>query len=191
MYDMAHVSERVRGSPTARLCAQTVAARLRLAYDSAAPMQTTSKMKSKGSRTPRIAAIVIAVLLVGAAVGGGSWWYWQRHRQQKLRSAADERVARPVGPVRLVSGMEKVEEQPPTTPPAGSTDVPDAKLRVQIEMQLRQMDLPVDQIEIEVADQRVVLSGEVDSVLNRDAVEVVVRSIQGVHQVDNRIAVAE
>jgi osmotically-inducible protein OsmY len=154
-------------------------------------MQTNSKMKSRGSRTPRIVAVTVAILLVGAAVAGGSWWYWQQEQTRQLKRAVDERIARPVGPVRLVSGMDELDEQPPTTPPAGSTDVPDAKLRVQIEMQLRQMDLPVEQIDIEVDDQRVVLAGEVDSALNRDAVEVVVRSIKGVHQVDNRIAVAE
>ncbi|MGM0558333.1 MAG: BON domain-containing protein [Myxococcota bacterium] len=135
--------------------------------------------------------ISLALLLIVGAVGAGAYWYWQGEREHQLEQAANERIARPVAPVRLVSGMEEVEEQPATTPPAGSADVPDAKLRVQIEMQLRQMDLPVDSIKIEVLDQRVVLSGEVDSALNRDAVEVVVRSVQGVHQVDNRISVAE
>jgi osmotically-inducible protein OsmY len=148
-------------------------------------------MKSQGSRSPRIVPVLLALLLIGGAIGGGVYWYWQGERDAQLKRAADERVARPVGPVRLVSGMEKLDEQPQTTPPAGSADVPDAKLRVQIEMQLRQMDLPADQIDIEVVDQRVVLSGEIDSSLNRDAVEVVVRSIEGVHQVDNRISVAE
>ncbi len=154
-------------------------------------MQNTTKITSQSSRSPRVLIIVVAVILIGAAIGAGAFWYWQDGQHEALRSAVDESVAQPVGPVRLVSGMEAVEEQPKTTPPASSANVPDAKLRVQIELQLRQMDLPVDDIDIEVADQRVVLSGEVDSTLNRDAVEVVVRSINGVHQVDNRIAVAE
>ena len=143
---------------------------------------------SQNRRHLRLLA-TLGVLAVSVAAAFGLSTVWREHQLSSLRNAANEKLAKPAGSIRLVSGMEKVDEQPPAEPWAES--VPDKALKSRIELQLRQMDLPVDDIELVVEQQRVTLEGEVDDPLNRDAIEVVARSVSGVHQVDNQIEVPE
>ena len=136
------------------------------------------------------------MLLAALAVIAGAVVYWMEHTRRRsaraVRQAGSPPHVEPVGPMRLVAAMEPGDDTHPRQGPLGAVDpssVSDTKILVDVKMKLGQMNLPVDRIDIEVEDRRVLLEGRVDDALVRDAIEVTARSVPGVRQVVNRLQI--
>ncbi len=110
----------------------------------------------------------------------------------RLQDAGSVAYVRPVGPVRLVAAMEPAEAAQ-WFPLAGRdpASVPDSRIQVDIAVKLEEMGLPVEPLDITVEERLVTLEGRVEDALLRDAIEVTVRSVEGVREVVNRIEVVE
>jgi osmotically-inducible protein OsmY len=67
--------------------------------------------------------------------------------------------------------------------------VPDSRLRLVIGLKLDDAELAIEELSYSVTDQRVTLRGEAEAMIQRDRAELIVRSIEGVRGVDNRIEV--
>jgi osmotically-inducible protein OsmY len=139
---------------------------------------------SVGRRRLAVAAGTLAV--VAAVVLWGLWA--ARQQAAALRFAGSEHLVMPVGPVHLVAAMSPKQgaggRGARGRDPAQLSDV---KIQVAIATKLTEMNLPVQPLDITVEQRRVTLEGTVDDDLLRDAIEVTVRSVDGVRQVDNRI----
>lgn len=108
-----------------------------------------------------------------------------------LRDAGSPSYVRPIGPVRLVGSMDPVDSASggPTLPGRDPATVPDSRIQVDIAVKLEEMGLPVEPLDITVEDRLVILEGRVEDTLLRDAIEVTVRSVEGVREVDNQLEV--
>ena len=110
---------------------------------------------------------------------------------EALEDDALERAAQcvgPVGPVRLVQSMPEIDVRGAEDASPRAT-VPDSRLRLVIGLKLDDAELAIDELSYSVTDQRVTLRGHADAMIQRDRAELIVRSVEGVRGVDNRIEV--
>jgi|SRR5690554_2155248 len=128
-------------------------------------------------------ALVIAALLVVA------WVIWGRSPGHALRGASSSAIVAPIAPLRLVSAMGAQDAPQDYGAIAENLSFTDAEIAEAVERKLQEMKLPADGLEIAVTDREVHLSGRVADPLLRDAIEITVRSVPGVHTVDNRLEV--
>lgn len=102
-----------------------------------------------------------------------------------------------VGPVALLEQTPRNKRAPSSetavhlsgagAPPAAV--VPDSKIRLDIGMKLRASSLDLSEVEVDVDDQRVALSGSIPTLRGRDRAELIARSVRGVEEVDNELTV--
>lgn len=113
--------------------------------------------------------------------------------EPSLKDAGSPAYVRPVGAVRLVASMDPAEPDGdgPSLPGRDPATVPDSRIQVDIAVKLQEMGLPVEPLDITVEDRLVTLEGRVEDALLRDAIEVTVRSVEGVREVDNRLQVIQ
>ncbi len=136
----------------------------------------------------RMALAVLVALVCAAALF--AWMRRPDRDRRAIRAAGSSRYVGPIGALRLVSVMD-----PPDAVRARAFDerdvvsVPDSRIQVDISDKLEQMNLPVDPLDIHVHQGHVVLAGHVDDPLMRDAIEVAVRSVDGVRSVVNKLQV--
>ena len=133
-------------------------------------------------------ALTIALLI------GGAIWIWndtKRASADTLQHAASADVVSPIGQLHLISAMEpgELSGDPDTAPGRDPASIPDTRIQVDVAVKLEEMGLPVEPLDITVDDRLVTLEGRVEDMLLRDAIEVTVRSVEGVRQVDNRLQV--
>jgi hypothetical protein len=133
-------------------------------------------------------ALTIALLI------GGAFWVWtdaRRASADTLQQAGSSDVVTPIGQLHLISAMEpgELQDAPPIAPGRDPASIPDTRIQVDVAVKLEEMGLPVEPLDIRVDDRLVTLEGRVEDALLRDAIEVTVRSVEGVRQVDNRIEV--
>lgn len=110
--------------------------------------------------------------------------------QHPLAGAGSADYVRPLGQLQLVAAMEPAQVSDESE--LGGRDpasVPDSRIQVDIAVKLQEMNLPVEPLDIIVEDRHVTLEGRVEDQLLRDAIEVTVRSVEGVREVDNRIEI--
>jgi hypothetical protein len=94
----------------------------------------------------------------------------------------------PIEPVRLVQSMPEIDARGGQDPLPRAT-VPDSRLRLVIGLKLDDAELAIDELSYSVKDQRVTLRGKAEAMIQRDRAELIVRSVEGVRGVDNRIEV--
>jgi hypothetical protein len=150
----------------------------------------TNFARSKFVRRRRGAFIALVVAVV---IGAGVYvWVDARPAStDSLRGAVSAEVIGPIGQLRLVSMMEpsNLPGAPNIEPARDPASIPDTRIQVDVAVKLEETGLPVEPLDIEVDNRVVTLEGRVEDALLRDAIEVTVRSVQGVRQVDNRIEV--
>ena len=148
---------------------------------------TTARATSGGRRR---LAFIVAASLVSAGLVGYFLLQDAASPTGPLADAASSRYVRPVGQLQLVAAMDPPEtSDEPGFVGRDPATVPDSRIQVDIAVKLQEMNLPVEPLDIIVEDRRVTLEGRVEDQLLRDAIEVTVRSVEGVREVDNRIEV--
>lgn len=138
---------------------------------------------------------MVAVVVVMAAVSAVISFIvlWADDADTSLKAAGSPSYLRPIGPVRLVGSMAPADfsEAGPSLPGRDPATVPDSRIQVDIAVKLGEMGLPVEPLDITVEDRFVTLEGRVEDTLLRDAIEVAVRSVEGVREVDNQLEVIQ
>lgn len=131
--------------------------------------------------------VLIALGLVAVLAAG--WVIWQRSTRHALGNAGASAIVAPIAPLRLVSAMGAADSAHDSRAIAENLSFTDAEIASAVESKLREMKLPADGLEITVTDREAHLIGRVADPLLRDAIEITVRSVPGVHTVDNRLEV--
>jgi osmotically-inducible protein OsmY len=135
--------------------------------------------------------VITLTVVILAALAGYLWIDSRRASADSLRSTVSSQVLGPIGQVHLVSEMQPAEPSGDSSGPMGRdpASIPDTRIQVDVAVKLEEMGLPVEPLDITVDDRLVTLEGGVEDMLLRDAIEVTVRSVEGVREVDNRIEV--
>lgn len=135
-------------------------------------------------------AWIAAVVLVAAAAAVFAWTQWAGGASSDLMAAGSGERFAPIQPIRLVSVMDPPDQVHMHDFGGGDpAAVSDSDIQVGIAVALERMNLPVEPLDIRVDDRKVLLEGRVDDALTRDAIEVTVRSVDGVREVANEIEV--
>ncbi len=143
-------------------------------------------------RQSNAARAVIWALAVAVVVAAAAWLVVSPQQQTAgLEQAGSEQFFTPVGPYRLVAATDPLspEEQQIQGYAKDPATIPDSRISVDVIQKLQEMKLPVEPLDIRVEDRRVSLEGRVEGRVMRDAIEVTVRSVDGVREVDNRIEI--
>ncbi|MFP4599976.1 MAG: BON domain-containing protein [Persicimonas sp.] len=143
-------------------------------------------------RQSNAARAVIVALAVAVVVAAAAWLVVSPQRQTGgFEQAGSEQFFAPVGPYRLVAATDPLSpgQQQIQGYVKDPATIPDSRISVDVIQKLQEMNLPVEPLDIRVEDRRVRLEGGVEGRVMRDAIEVTVRSVDGVREVDNRIEI--
>lgn len=136
----------------------------------------------------RLALTVVAMVVMAGLVPSSMLGCDSPAPHPLARAGSAEHV-RPLGQLQLVAAMDQAPSGDGAQRFAGRdpASVPDSRIQVDIAVKLQEMNLPVEPLDILVEERKVTLEGRVEDQLLRDAIEVTVRSVEGVREVDNRI----